>query len=105
MFKTYSEKLKDPRWQKKRLEIFQRDDFTCTFCKSKHIELQVHHKEYEYGKEPWEYENDELETLCKECHYLFTYVSLDHYNAVCATIKRKFDNEGFEVVKKGVNNG
>jgi hypothetical protein len=23
----YAEKLKDPRWQKKRLEVFQRDDF------------------------------------------------------------------------------
>jgi len=24
---AYSEKLKDPRWQKKRLEVFQRDGF------------------------------------------------------------------------------
>jgi hypothetical protein len=27
--KTYSEKLRDPRWQKKRLQIFERDEFMC----------------------------------------------------------------------------
>lgn len=27
MLKTYYEKLKDPRWQRKRLEVMQRDDY------------------------------------------------------------------------------
>jgi len=29
---TYAEKLKDPRWQKKRLEIMERDEWTCQWC-------------------------------------------------------------------------
>lgn len=28
----YKEKLKDPRWQKKRLQIFERDDWCCQKC-------------------------------------------------------------------------
>ncbi len=64
----YSEKLKDPRWQKKRLEIFERDDWTCKKCKKNNKSLVVHHFEYEYGKKPWEYANNDLETLCFECH-------------------------------------
>ena len=31
----YSEKLKDPRWQKKRLEILERDNFRCQYCGDK----------------------------------------------------------------------
>lgn len=65
---TYSEKLKDPRWQKKRLEIFQRDEFKCKFCGDAETELQVHHKEYINGRLPWEYDNEKLVTLCCHCH-------------------------------------
>jgi hypothetical protein len=28
----YSDKLKDPRWQKKRLEVFERDGWCCQCC-------------------------------------------------------------------------
>lgn len=30
--------------------------------------LNVHHKEYIKGRKPWEYENEQLLTLCEECH-------------------------------------
>jgi 5-methylcytosine-specific restriction endonuclease McrA len=30
--------------------------------------LQVHHKKYINGKRLWEYENDDLITLCNDCH-------------------------------------
>jgi|GEM_PF-3562369 len=33
--------------------------------------MQVHHKKYINGKEKWEYENDDLITLCKKCHFNF----------------------------------
>lgn len=65
--KTYKEKLLDPRWQKKRLEILSRDDFSCCYCGDKDNTLHVHHKSYGDG-EPWEIENNHLITLCKECH-------------------------------------
>lgn len=68
MAKTYFEKLKDPRWQKLRLEIFERDDFTCKKCNSKEKTLHVHHGFYERDKEPWEYDEWSLITLCEECH-------------------------------------
>lgn len=65
---SYSERLRDPRWQKKRLEIMQRDGFSCKFCGDNETELHVHHRRYINGNEPWEYDNSELDTLCKTCH-------------------------------------
>jgi|ERR1700756_1488308 len=65
---TYSEKLQSPQWQKKRLEIFQRDNFSCVRCKANYKQLQVHHKKYIKGNDPWNYENHFLETLCITCH-------------------------------------
>lgn len=65
---TYRDKLSDPRWQKKRLEILQRDSFTCQECKCTTKELQVHHRSYVKGANPWEYDNDDLVCLCRECH-------------------------------------
>lgn len=64
---TYAEKLRDPRWQKKRLQIFNRDKFTCKLCKDTETTLQVHHLEY-HG-EPWETPNKHLITLCEHCHH------------------------------------
>jgi hypothetical protein len=63
---SYSDKLRDPRWQKKRLEIFQRDNFTCLACRSKDDTLCVHH--LKYVNEPWDCPNEFLETLCESCH-------------------------------------
>ncbi len=65
---SYSEKLKDPRWQKKRLEILDRDEWRCTECGSKDKTLTVHHGYYEKDKEPWEYDGETLRTLCEGCH-------------------------------------
>jgi hypothetical protein len=65
---TYSEKLKHPLWQKKRLEIMNRDKFTCKICGDDETELHVHHKEYIDGNDPWDYANSFLITLCSHCH-------------------------------------
>jgi len=64
---TYSKDLQNGQWQKKRLEIMQRDDFKCLCCKSKDS-LVVHHLYYKYGMKPWQYKNDSLVTLCSKCH-------------------------------------
>ena len=64
----YSKSLRDPRWQKKRLEIMQRDDFTCQYCGAKDKPLNVHHIGYEKGKKPWEYAHRKMITLCEDCH-------------------------------------
>lgn len=63
----YFEKLKDPRWQKKRLAVFERDGFQCLCCEDKTSTLHVHHLIYT-AKEPWDEPMENLETLCAECH-------------------------------------
>lgn len=67
---AYYEKLKDPRWQKKRLEIMQRDNFTCQCCGETEKTLNVHHKTYKRGRDPWDYTEKCLVTLCEFCHEL-----------------------------------
>ena len=65
----YNEKLRDPRWQKRRLEIMERDNFTCRVCGrgiNDGTPLNVHHKKYKKDKEIWEYSNNMLITLCEE---------------------------------------
>ncbi len=61
---AYRQKLLDPRWQKKRLEILNRDEFACRKCGDKESTLHVHHFWYENDKEPWEIEDGALITLC-----------------------------------------
>lgn len=65
---TYSEKLRDPRWQRKRLEILQKYNFKCEACWSGEDTLHVHHTYYVKGREPWEYPDSSLEVLCENCH-------------------------------------
>jgi hypothetical protein len=65
---TYDDKLKDTRWQSRRFEIFARDEFTCRRCFSDDDILNAHHLCYLYGREPWEYSDEDLTTLCQPCH-------------------------------------
>jgi hypothetical protein len=65
--RSYFDLLKDPRWQKKRLEIFQRDEFMCQECFSPDKTLHVHHIKY-VGKFPWDTPDLYLVTLCDKCH-------------------------------------
>lgn len=81
--KTYWEKLKDPRWQKKRLEVLQDHDFSCEVCGDGTSTLHVHHKQYFKGREPWEYETDQLAVLCEGCHESH-HESEDELNLVCS---------------------
>ena len=68
MAKSYAEKLKDPRWQKKRLEVLNRDGWRCQCCEGQDLELHVHHAVYRRNADPWDYDNSELASLCKSCH-------------------------------------
>lgn len=65
---SYAKKLQNPLWQKKRLEILQRDEFKCLHCGCDDKELQVHHRWYQFGKDVWDYPDTCFETLCFECH-------------------------------------
>ena len=63
----YADKLRDPRWQKKRLEIFERDGWYCVYCMYNTSMLSVHHIFYN-KKDPWDHDNDAMVTVCEECH-------------------------------------
>jgi hypothetical protein len=67
-YKSYYEKLKDPRWQKRRLEALSAADWRCELCYDNESTLHVHHKAYIKGKEPWDYDADQLAVLCEACH-------------------------------------
>lgn len=64
----YWELLRRPEWQRKRLEIMQRDGFKCVECGEKERTLNVHHCYYTKGAMPWDYPGEALRTLCEPCH-------------------------------------
>jgi hypothetical protein len=112
---SYAEKLKDPRWQKKRLEIMQRDKWTCQLCGDSRQVLHVHHKEYINGREPWEYDNTQLVTVCETCHSIIETVKKAAENVDLAALRvccirdggsalscyRYGDNQPVIIVKRG----
>ncbi len=69
---TYADKLKSPKWQKKRLEILERDEWECLCCGSNEKTLHVHHRYYEKDKEPWDYPDESLYCFCDDCHNEYT---------------------------------
>ena len=70
---TYSEQLKDSRWQKKRKEILERDGNKCRECKCTDRKLHVHHGYYKKSTMAWDYDNKYLHTLCDNCHENYHY--------------------------------
>lgn len=65
---TYKEKLLDPRWQRRRLEVLSRDKFACQYCGNTEQTLHVHHYSYAKSGNPWDAEDESLITLCADCH-------------------------------------
>jgi len=63
----YREKLRDPRWQKKRLQVFDRDKWKCAACLDDSSTLSAHHLVYT-AADPWDEPIEHLETLCDYCH-------------------------------------
>lgn len=79
---TYKEKLKLPQWQKKRLEIMQRDNWTCRICRTTDDTLNVHHGYYDRMLEPWQYPDKSLYTICENCHNNTTQEMKDVYKII-----------------------
>ncbi len=70
---AYSQLLQDRRWQRKRLEIFQRDRWRCQADECPElgrndIPLHVHHLRYLAGCLPWDYPDELLASYCQTCH-------------------------------------
>lgn len=70
---TYLEMLLTERWRQKREQILERDSRKCRNCGNGQ-NLHVHHRQYHIDaqtglqREPWDYENKYLVTLCEKCH-------------------------------------
>ena len=67
---SYSEKLQDIRWKRRRDYIKKRDYYACQACFEHNKPLYVHHRYYEADKDPWDYPDNALVSLCQECHEL-----------------------------------
>ena len=65
---TYKDQLLHPNWQRLRLQMLDAAGWACQCCKTKEVTLHVHHKRYVKGRMAWEYTEDELDVLCKDCH-------------------------------------
>ena len=65
---SYSDKLLHPKWQKKKAEILQRDNYTCRSCGRKDITLHAHHIFYIPNTDPWDYKDENIITYCEICH-------------------------------------
>jgi len=93
---TYAEKLKDPRWQKKRLEVLNRDFFLCKYCMDGTTTLHVHH--LKYNGEPWEAKSEDLITLCEHCHVVIEHGKLEGENVICCIKGRHKESNSISVV-------
>src|SRR5574343_587120 len=82
---SYSIKLRDPRWQKLRLFVLERDNWTCQKCLAKNKTLTVHHLYYIPNRDPWDYPEDILITLCETCNQ-YEYeliINIGRYGKTC----------------------
>src|SRR3990167_1545224 len=66
----YTDQLRHPKWQKRRLEVLQRAEFRCECCGDREKTLHIHHKFYKPKAMVWEYEDDEMLAVCALCHQI-----------------------------------
>jgi len=83
-------KYLDPRWQKLRLSVLERDGWTCKICGDDVNTLYVHHRYYTPKKEIWDYDLDAFVTLCKSCHEEETFERKNAEDDLITSFKRKF---------------
>lgn len=92
---TYAQQLRDPRWQRRRLEVMQEHKFTCEECGMNDrelgelgVQLSVHHVYYLSGKNLWEYPHCLLMCLCIPCHIERQEVEVDIYVNVATQLRQ-----------------
>lgn len=65
---TYSDQLKSPKWQKRRLQVLESAGWKCCHCGKEDRQLQVHHGAYLRGVDLWDYPDEMFHVLCDKCH-------------------------------------
>lgn len=99
----YLEKLRDPRWQKMRLKVFERDEWVCQICFDEGKTLNVHHRYYLSQKEPWEYPMEALVTLCEECHRDETQNRSEEEQLLLRALREKFFSSEINQLAIGIH--
>ena len=101
----YSELFKNPKWQKMRLKILERDDWGCQSClnNGENDTLHIHHRRYINGRKPWEYPESLLVTLCETCHKVETENLQDACDSLIEQIKEKFFSNEIRLLAQIIN--
>jgi phage terminase large subunit GpA-like protein len=100
---TYSDKLKSPKWQKKRLQVMKRDKFRCKMCGDENTTLNVHH--LKYSNDPVDTELVDLITVCEHCHELIESSKKNKENIIAVYKSNNWKNGSrimFYTTDKGV---
>lgn len=92
----YADKLKHPKWQKKRLEVLNDKGWKCEACGTDDKMLHVHHDKYKGN--PWDISNEHLFVLCEFCHNCVhnikinknKHITADQYISMWNTSRFKF---------------
>src|SRR5690349_18394749 len=105
----YTNLLRHPLWQKKRLYIFQRDNFQCQKCFDIFSNLQVHHKYYKPDTFPWDYPDDCFVTVCDLCHEKEEFIKWILKNIEYNLFEQKFNSSDIVeirqlIIRRVVNN-
>uniref|UniRef100_A0A6H1ZS24 Putative HNH endonuclease n=1 Tax=viral metagenome TaxID=1070528 RepID=A0A6H1ZS24_9ZZZZ len=101
--KDYKAQYLDPRWQKKRLEILNRDNFTCQMCSDKEKTLHIHHRRYISGRDIWDVPNELLVTFCAGCHETEKFEMEEYMPLLIEQLKDKFFGDDIRELAHGIN--
>ncbi len=82
----------------------ERDEFTCKMCLDNSTTLHVHHKYYQYGNDPWDYEDNCFITLCSNCHELEEMQIKEYSKLLIDTLKKsEFLADDWRRFASGIN--
>ena len=72
---SYSEKLKNPKWDKFRSDYTEHfkirensEKVFCEWCLNEDDEIHLHHIRYKKGGGPWDSDFEDVMFLCRQCH-------------------------------------
>jgi len=63
---SYADLLQDERWERRSCEFLESRGWLCEDCGDRAV--NVHHRRYKPGREPWAYNDVDLMALCRLCH-------------------------------------
>lgn len=84
---AWKDQYKHPNWQRARLIVLNRDQFTCQLCRDSHSILHVHHLKYLKDGYIWDVPKRFLVSLCDTCHTethnnKAKYITVKHVRAI-----------------------